>query len=111
MSGAAKMLIVFVDETDMHHDVPLYEAIIRRLVRHDIAGATAIAGIMGYGTHGKVHRRGLFGVSDDRPVAILSVDSEEKLQQVLPEIRAMVKEGLVLLTDVDVMGPVTGPVQ
>ena len=105
MNGAAKMMIVFMDETDMHGDIPLYEAIIRRLVRHEIAGATAVTGIMGYGAHGHVHRQGLFGISDDRPVAVMSVDSEEKLRKVAPEIRSMVKEGMVLMTDVDVLGP------
>ncbi|MCC6589103.1 MAG: DUF190 domain-containing protein [Bryobacterales bacterium] len=102
-----KMLIIMVDETDMWEDVPLYEAIIRRLVRHDIAGATALAGIMGYGIHGKIHRRGLFGVSDDRPVAVLSVDTEDKLRAALPDIRPMVREGVMFLTDVEVV-PISG---
>ena len=104
---STKMLIIMVDETDMWEDVPLYEAIIRRLVKHDIAGATALAGIMGYGIHGRIHRRRLFGVSDDRPVAILSVDMEDKLRAALPDIRPMVREGVMFLTDVEVI-PVLG---
>lgn len=102
-----RMLVVLVDETDMWEDVPLYEAIIRRLSRHEIAGATALAGIMGYGIHGRIHRRRLFGVSDDRPVAVLSVDTEDKLQAVIPEIKPMVREGLMFLTDVDIV-PISG---
>ena len=54
--------------------VTLYEAIVRRLRQLGIAGATAQAGIMGFGSHGKVHRKRLFGVSDDRPVMITVVD-------------------------------------
>jgi PII-like signaling protein len=98
-----KMLIVYVDETDVWEDLPLYEAIVRRLVRLQVRGATVQAGIMGYGSNARVHRKRLFGVSDDRPVVISVVDSEEKLRGVLPEIRAMIKEGLVLLTDVEVI--------
>ncbi len=104
--SATKMLIILVDETDTWEEIPLYEAIIRRLIRNEIAGATALTGIMGYGVHGKLHRRGLFGVSDDRPVAVLSVDLESKLRAVLPEIQPMVREGMILLTDVEVV-PIT----
>ena len=61
---------------------------------------------MGFGSHGKVHRRRLFGVSDDKPVTITVVDSEHKIREVLPEIRGMVKEGLVVLLDAEVVAPV-----
>jgi uncharacterized protein len=98
-----KMLMVFVDETDIWEDLPLYEAIVRRLVRLEVSGATVQAGIMGYGSNAKVHRKRLFGVSDDRPITIFVVDTEEKLRRALPEIRPMIKEGLMLLTDVEVI--------
>ena len=98
-----KMLLVFVDETDLWEELPLYEAIVRRMMRLEVSGATVQAGIMGFGSHAKVHRKRLFGVSDDRPITILAVDSEEKLRRVIPEIRSMIKEGLILLTDVEVV--------
>ncbi len=101
--GKQKMLMVFVDETDTWEDLPLYEAIVRRLVRLEVSGATVQAGIMGYGSNAKVHRKRLFGVSDDRPITVVVVDTEEKLRRVLPEIRPMIKEGLMLLTDVEVI--------
>ena len=99
MSTAVKVLVVFVDETDMWENLPLYEAIIRRLAKHKIVGATAIEGMMGFGAHGKLHRRGLFGVSDDKPVVVISVDLEEKLMKAVPEIQKMVEEGLILILD------------
>ena len=49
MSAAVKVLVVFVDETDMWANLPLYEAIIKKLAKHKITGATAIEGMMGYG--------------------------------------------------------------
>ena len=54
---------------------------------------------MGFGSHGKVHRKRLFGVSDDKPIVITVVDEEHKIREILPEIRGMVKEGLVVLLD------------
>lgn len=98
-----KMLLIYLAETDTAGDSPLYEVIVRRLVQLDVAGATVQSGIMGFGTHGRVHRRRLFGVSDDRPIVITAVDREEKLLKILPEIRSMVTEGLILLQDVSVV--------
>jgi PII-like signaling protein len=62
--------------------------------------------MMGFGSHGKVHRKRLFGVSDDKPVMITAIDSERKIREVLPEVRGMVKEGLVVLLDAEVVEPV-----
>jgi PII-like signaling protein len=97
------MLVIYVDESDIWGDAqtPLYEAIVRRLRQLEIAGATVQAGIMGFGSHQKVHRKRLFGISDDKPVVITAVDSESKLRKILPEIRGMVREGLVVMLDVE----------
>jgi uncharacterized protein len=103
MTAPTKMLTIFVDESDQWEDLPLYEAILRRLVKFDIAGATVQAGIMGFGSHHRIHRKRLFGVSDDRPVTIIVVDDEAKLRRAIPEIRPLIKEGLILLTDVEVI--------
>jgi uncharacterized protein len=94
-----KMLWIYVDESDAAGEIPLYEAIVRRLSHLDINGATVNAGIMGFGSHHRIHRRRLLGISDDRPITITVVDAEDRVMAALPEIRAMVTEGLVLLTD------------
>jgi len=86
MDTPIKLLVIFVDETDRWDGLPLFHI-----------------GVMGYGSHLRVHHKGLFGVSDDRPVTISVVDSEPKLRQVLPEIRPMVKEGLVILLDAELI--------
>ena len=103
MKPPIKMLLVYVDETDVYRTGPLYEAIIRRLRQLGVNGATAVAGMMGFGAHGKVHRKRLFGIPDDKPVMITAIDSEPVIREVLPEIRGMVKEGLVVLLDVEVI--------
>jgi PII-like signaling protein len=97
------MLLIFIDQTDTWRNVPLHEAIVRMLEQNGIAGATVLSGIMGYGIHRRIHRRGLLGVSDDKPLTIAVIDSEDKLRNVLPLIRPMVREGLIGLTDFEVI--------
>lgn len=94
-------LTVYLNEADRMGDVPLHEEVVRRLLRQEIAGATVMRGLMGYGKHGTVHRKRLFGVSDDRPVVISAVDEEARIRAVLPELKTIVQEGLVTLTEVE----------
>jgi uncharacterized protein len=98
-----KMLVIFIDETDTWHGSSLYEAIVRAFEQNGIAGATVLSGIMGYGAHRRIHRKGLFGVSDDKPLTIAAIDSEQKLRDVLPTIRSMVREGLIGFLDFEVV--------
>ena len=106
MKPPAKMLVIYVDETDLWGTGSLYEAIVRRLRQLGLAGATAQAGMMGFGSHVKFHRKSLFCVSDYKPVMITAVDSERKIREILPEIRGMVTEGLVVLLDAELVEPV-----
>lgn len=103
-NGPAKLLLILVDETDQWHDLPLYEAICRKLVQLNAPGATVQAGIMGFGKQHHIHRKRLFGVPDDRPISIMLVAPEVELREkLIPAIRPMVQDGLVLLTDVEVI--------
>jgi len=96
-------LTIYVNETDMSGEVPLHEIIVRRLLHLEIAGATVERGVMGYGKHGKVHRRRLLGVSDDRPIVITAIDDAERIRPALPEIKALVVEGLITLNEVEIV--------
>lgn len=103
MTEPVKVLLIFVNEVDTHHDVPLYQAIVHRLRQLNLAGATAQTGILGFGHHMRLHHKGLFGVSDDRPVTVIAVDDEAKIRAALPELRGMVREGLILLLDAELV--------
>jgi PII-like signaling protein len=103
MKPPVKMLLIYVDETDLWETGTLYEAIVRRLRQLGVTGATVQTGIMGFGSHGKVHHKRLFGISDDKPVIITVVDNEFAIREALPEIRGMVKEGLMVLLDAEVV--------
>ena len=76
--------------------------------KHGVAGATVWSGVMGYGAHGWIHRKGLFGVADEKPIVITSIDTEEAIRGVLSELLPMVKEGLVVVHDAEVFVPSSG---
>jgi PII-like signaling protein len=104
ISPPARLLIAVFDARDEWEDAPLHEALIRVLETHGIAGATVLSGMMGYGAHRSVHRKGLMiGAPHDRPTVLLVVENETKLRQALPIIRSMIAEGVVLLTDAEVI--------
>ena len=103
MTEPVKLLLIFVNEADTWGDAPLYQALVHRLRHLKVAGATAQAGILGFGHHMRLHHKGLFGVSDDRPVTVTAVDDEGKIRAALAELRGMVREGLILLLDAELV--------
>jgi len=104
MTEPTSVLLIFVNEADLWRDTPLYEAIVKRLRDLGVAGATAQAGLIGFGHHHLVHEKGLFGMSADRPVTITVVDTERKIREIVPEVRALVQEGLILLLGAERVG-------
>ncbi len=105
MQSPVKMMLIFLDETDTWGEprVPLYEAIVESLMQAGISGATVHNGIMGFGANRQLHRKRLFGVTDERPVTITAIDSEVKLRALLPKLQGMMREGLVFLVDGEVL--------
>lgn len=103
IQAPTRILLIFIDQTDTWHNAPLHEAIVRVLEQNGIAGATVFSGIMGYGIHHRIHRRGLLGVADDKPLSIVAIDSEDKLRMVLPTLRPMVREGLIGLVNFEII--------
>ncbi len=94
-------LTVYLNEADRLGDVPLHEEVVRRLHRFEVAGATVTHGLMGYGKHGAVHRKRLFGVSDDRPVVVTAVDEESRIRPILQELKSIVLGALITLVEVE----------
>jgi PII-like signaling protein len=103
LRGRAKMVRIYIGEDDHWHGKPLYHAIVESLRSHDIAGATVYRGILGYGAHRRFHSERKLAMSRDAPIMISVVDTEEKIRGYLPLLDAMVQEGLVVLSDVDVI--------
>lgn len=103
IEGKARMMHIYIGESDRWQGNPLHEALVRALRANDLAGATVHRGIMGFGAHGRIHKDKPFRLSQDATLTISVVDTEEKLKRFLPVIDEMVQEGLVVLSDVDII--------
>jgi uncharacterized protein len=101
--GPALLLRIYIGESDHHDGVPLYQAIVRFLRDRGIAGATVLRAIEGYGANAHLHTTRILSLSMDLPVLVEVVDEEERLRAVLPELDAMVGDGLITLEKVEVL--------
>jgi PII-like signaling protein len=101
--GPARLMRIYMGESDRWQGEPLHEAIVKRLRLMDIAGATVYRGILGYGAKGHTHKSGRLPFSHDLPVMISVVDSPEKLAQAIDQIESMMQDGIIVLSDVDVI--------
>jgi PII-like signaling protein len=103
IDGPALLARIYIGESDHVDGRPLFEAIVETLRARGIAGATVLRGIEGYGRAARLHTASLLRLSDDLPILIEVVDREDRLRAVLPEIDAMVPEGLITLEHVEVI--------
>ena len=102
LHGRACRVTIFIGDTDQHHHKPLYTEIVHRAHERGLAGASVFHGIEGYGASSRIHTSRILSLSDDLPIAIVIVDSEEKITGFLPELDDLIDEGLVLIDEVEV---------
>ncbi|RTG95483.1 DUF190 domain-containing protein [Thermus scotoductus] len=103
LEGEAKLLRIFVGESDRHGGRPLYEAIVLEAKRQGLAGATVFKGFMGFGARSRIHTAKILQLSEDLPVMVEIVDEEERIRDFLPVLEGMMREGLVTLERVEVI--------
>lgn len=103
LKGKARMMRIYLGESDQWEGKPLYEALLQRLKEMDIAGATIYRGILGYGVKGHTHKGGALHFSRDLPVMISVVDTELNVQRALDAVEGMMQDGLIVLSEVDVI--------
>ncbi|MFC8505521.1 DUF190 domain-containing protein [Streptomyces sp. NPDC057411] len=103
LSGPALRLTVLVGEQDTWHHRPLYTEIVHRAHAAGLAGASVFRGIEGFGASHLVHTTRLLSLGDDLPVAVLVVDTEERVRAFLPQLEELVTDGLVLLDACEVV--------
>ena len=101
--GKASMMRIYIGEADRWNDKPLHKALVEAMRANDIAGVTVYRGILGYGAHRRIHKDKPLHLSHDCSIMLSAVDTEEKLQVFLPLVDQMVEEGLVVLSDVDII--------
>jgi PII-like signaling protein len=109
-AGKAKLMRIFLSEADRWNGEPLYDAILKRLRMIDISGATVYRGILGYGAKGHTHKQNLLHTSRDLPIMIAVVETEEKLNQAAELAEEMLQDGLIVVSDVDIVRLIHGPV-
>jgi PII-like signaling protein len=97
------LLRIFVGESDRWHGRPLHEAIVLKARELQLAGATVLHGMMGFGCRSRLHTTKILRLSEDLPILIEIVDSQEKIDAFLPHIDEMVTEGLVTMEKVHVI--------
>jgi PII-like signaling protein len=99
----AMLLRIFLGEDDKAGHQPLYEAIVLKARERQLAGATVLRGPMGFGQSSHLHTAKILRLSEDLPVIVEIVDSEEKIGAFLPELERMMGSGLVTLEKVQVL--------
>ena len=99
----AVLLRIFLGEDDRHEHRPLYEAIVLKAREAGLAGATVLRGPMGFGHSSHLHTAKILRLSEDLPLVIEMVDSEEKINAFLPTLDAIMGSGLVTIEKVKVL--------
>jgi PII-like signaling protein len=107
--GKAKLLRIYMGESDKWNGEPLYDAMVKQLRMMDISGATVYRGLMGYGVTGETHKEGFLHMSHDLPVMVSVVESAEKIDAVMDTIEGMMQDGLIVISDVEFIRFVHGP--
>ncbi len=102
LEGKAKMLCIHFGEDDKWHGRPLYEAIVMKCRELDIADVSVFRGIEGYGASSRIHKSHLLR-SSDRPIMVSVIDTDEKIRKLFPALDEMFGEGLIAMSEVDVI--------
>ncbi len=107
ITGEAKLLRIFLGETDKIGAVTVYERIVMEARKFGLAGATVYRGIMGYGGNSRVHSAKFLAVSTDLPLVIEIVDNEKKIEEFIPTVEKIFEEsdsgGLITLEKAEII--------
>jgi len=99
----AMLLRIFLGQDERHEHQPLYEAIVMKAREHHLAGATVLRGPLGFGHSSRIHTTKVLRLSQDLPMVVEIVDTEEKIAAFLPVLDTMMSSGLVTLEKVQVL--------
>ena len=98
-----KILRIYMGEHDKYKHYPMYEYILKRCYELKIAGATVIKGIMGFGQNRHIHRSDFFTLSEDLPIIIEIVDTEEKIKVIENEVSQLPFDGIMVVHNAEVI--------
>ncbi|HEY6953328.1 MAG TPA: DUF190 domain-containing protein [Bacteroidota bacterium] len=93
LQGDGKLVRIFVGESDSVHHQPLYEAIVHAAKEKGLAGATVLRGVEGFGADSRIiHTAKILRLSEDLPIVVEIVDTEERIKSFLPDIDMLIEE-------------------
>jgi PII-like signaling protein len=98
----AKLVRIYLGESDKCGDDCLYEAIVKKLRMMEFSGATVYRGLLGYGAKGHTHKAGRFHLSHDLPIMISVVESPERMPELVRVVADMLQDGIIVTSDVEV---------
>jgi len=99
IEGKGKLLKIYIGESDRWHGEALYHAIIKKIKEHGLVGATTIRGIEGFGANSRIHTRHIEVLSQDLPILIEVVDTEERIEEIIKIVEPMITEGLIAVVN------------
>jgi len=91
------LLRIFIGENDRYEHKPLYEWIVLKAREAGLAGATVLRGVMGFGSSSRIHTSKLLRLSEDMPMVVEIVDTEDRLEAFLDEVADAITEGLITM--------------
>lgn len=97
------LLRIFIGENDRHDGRLLHEVIVERARRRELAGATVLRGILGFGANSRIHTSRILRLSQDLPVVVEIVDTREKIEALLPELDQLIPEGMATIEKAQVI--------
>jgi PII-like signaling protein len=103
LEGHQKRLTILIGESDHHGHTPLASEIVQRAHAAGLAGASVFRGVEGYGASNHIHTTRILSLSDDLPMAVIIVDTDERIRQFLVDLDELITEGLVIVEDVEVI--------
>lgn len=95
--GEQILMRIFIGESDKYGHRPLYEALVELFRSHGFAGATVLRGVAGFGAHSVYHTDKLLRLSLDLPIIVEVIDSQEKIDAIMPTVDEMMQGGLITL--------------
>lgn len=101
VTAPAKLVRIYLCESDKYKDEPLYEAIIKRLHMKGFSGATVYRAILGYGVRGHTHKGGRFHIAHDLPVMVSIIERPERISELMQIVSSVMKDGLIVTSDVE----------
>jgi PII-like signaling protein len=103
LNGRSVRVRIYFGERDKHHGKPLADALLEALRSGGASGATVSRGVAGFGAHSKIHRASIVDISPDLPLVLEWIDTEDRVEELLPGIEEMLQGGMITTDPVQII--------